>query len=479
MKVKKYMVKNISEAMEQIRNDFGDDAYILDTKKIKKGGFLGIGGQKFVEVTVLSEEEKNSSTNQNYNSSSDSIYSMNDMVQRNKRLNERINNNKHEKTNNKKNSYSDSLNKNTEGNKFDVKENDDMQSLLELINSQREVSKNIDEEAKSFYDSRGNTENQNSLINKKNKNEEKPKMMPLNSNTNFNENTKEKKPNNNEDNNQGIYEIKSLINKLNNKINSGNEYALELKDNLKDSGISKNIIDEIFSELDSENITENWKSDVSLLNKIKNILIKDIKITNEEIPDGKIMLVGPTGIGKTTTLAKMAAIIKRNNKKVAIVTIDTYRIAAADQLKIYADIMGIPAHVCYTPKDLKLTIESLRDMDVILIDTAGRSHKNDLQLGELKVFIDTVMPDKKILVCSSNVKTKDLINIYEKFSISNPDSLIFTKLDETSSTGQIISLSKYTNLPVEFITTGQKVPDDIEKPDYERLVSDVIKEVVQ
>jgi flagellar biosynthesis protein FlhF len=118
-------------------------------------------------------------------------------------------------------------------------------------------------------------------------------------------------------------------------------------------------------------------------------------------------------------------------------------------------------------------------MDVILIDTAGRSHKNDLQLGELKVFIDTVKPDKKILVCSSNVKTKDLIDIYKKFSISNPNSLIFTKLDETSSVGQIISLSKFTNLPVDYITTGQKVPDDIEKPDYDKLVSEVIKEVVQ
>ncbi len=479
MKVKKYMVKNISEAMEQIRHDFGDDAYILDTKKIKKGGFLGIGGEKFVEVTVLSEEEKkSSSSNQNYNSSSNSIYSMNDMVQRNKRLNERIDSNK-QSNNSQKNTYENSNNSYTEGNKFDVKENDDMQSLLELINSQREVSKNIDEEAKNFYDSKNQMPNQKKSYEAEDQQKQKPKMMPLNSNTNYDEKKQPEKTSSNKDNNQSMDEIKNLINKLNNKINSGNESALELRDNLKDSGLSKNIIDEIFSELDSENITENWKSDVNLLNRIKNILIKDINITNEEIPDGKIMLVGPTGIGKTTTLAKMAAIIKRNNKKVAIVTIDTYRIAAADQLKIYADIMGIPAHVCYTPKDLKLTIESLRDMDVILIDTAGRSHKNDLQLGELKVFIDTVTPDKKILVCSSNVKTKDLIDIYEKFSISNPDSLIFTKLDETSSTGQIISLSKYTNLPVEFITTGQKVPDDIEKPDYERLASEVIKEVVQ
>lgn len=461
MKVKKYMVKNISEAMEQIRNDFGDDAYILDTKKIKKGGFLGIGGQKFVEVTVLSEEEKKSQNNNNYNSSPNSIYSMNDMVQRNKRLNDRIN-----KTKNNDQNYN-------EKNKLDIKENDDMQSLLELINSQREVSKNIDEEAKSFYENKySSTKKEENNIENSKAIENKPRMMPLNppnDKNNYHENTS----------NQSIDEIKSLINKLNNKINSGNEYIIELKENLIDSGLSKYIIDEIIDELDSEKINENWKSDVTLLNKIKNILIKDIKIDNEDILKGKIMLLGPTGIGKTTTLAKMAAIIKRNNKKVAIVTIDTYRIAAADQLKIYADIMGIPAHVCYTPKDLKLTIESLKEMDVILIDTAGRSHKNDLQLGELKVFIDTVLPDKKILVCSSNVKTKDLISIYEKFSIANPNSLIFTKLDETSSTGQIISLSKYTNLPVEYITTGQKVPDDIEKPDYDKLVSEVIKEVVQ
>jgi flagellar biosynthesis protein FlhF len=465
MKVKKYMVKNISEAMEQIRNDFGDDAYILDTKKIKKGGFLGIGGEKFFEVTVLSEEEKKQQETNNYNPSSNSVYSMNDMVNRNKRLNERISSNK----------SSNKIDQNS-GEKLDIKENNDMQSLLELINSQREVSKSIDEEAKNFYNNQQNNyQNIKSSYSQEEVKKESPRMLPFNSTNSQKKNDAKTKENSNEN----LDEIKSLINKLNNKINSGNEHISELKDNLKDSGLSKDIINEIIEELDSENITENWKSDVTLLNKIKNILMKNIKISNEDISQGKIMLVGPTGIGKTTTLAKMAAIIKRQNKKVAIVTIDTYRIAAADQLKIYADIMGIPAHVCYTPKDLQLTIDSLREMDAILIDTAGRSHKNDLQLGELKVFIDTVKPDKKILVCSSNVKTKDLIDIYKKFSISNPNSLIFTKLDETSSVGQIISLSKFTNLPVDYITTGQKVPDDIEKPDYDKLVSEVIKEVVQ
>jgi len=464
MKVKKYMVKNISEAMDQIRNDFGDDAYILDTKKVKKGGFFGFGGEKYVEVTVLSEKEKNKKDNDNYTSQSNSIYSMNDMVNRNKRLNDRINSNK--------NGNSD---QNT-GEKLDIKENDDMQSLLELINSQREVSKSIDEEAKSFYNNQKNNY-QSINYDQERQEREKTKKMPSGYSNQSLERKKidEKKDNSNEN----LDEIKNLINKLNNKINSGNEFVSELKDNLKESGLSKDIVNEIMEEVDSENITENWKSDVTLLNKIKNILMKDIQINKEENLQGKIMLVGPTGIGKTTTLAKIAAIIKRKNKKVAIVTIDTYRIAAADQLKIYADIMGIPAYVCYTPKDLQLTIESLREMDTILIDTAGRSHKNDLQLGELKVFMDTVNPDKKILVCSSNVNTNDLIDIYEKFSISNPNSLIFTKLDETSSFGQIISLSKYTNLPVDYITTGQKVPDDIEKPDYDKLVSEVIKGVVK
>ncbi|SDC25178.1 flagellar biosynthesis protein FlhF [Geotoga petraea] len=464
MKVKKYMVKNISEAMDQIRNDFGDDAYILDTKKVKKGGFFGFGGEKYVEVTVLSEKEKNKKDNDNYTSQSNSIYSMNDMVNRNKRLNDRINSNK--------NGNSD---QNT-GEKLDIKENEDMQSLLELINSQREVSKSIDEEAKSFYNNQKN--NYQSI--KYDQEKQKKEITKKSPSGYSNQSLERKKIDEKKDNsNENLDEIKNLINKLNNKINSGNEFVSELKDNLKESGLSKDIVNEIMEEVDSENITENWKSDVTLLNKIKNILMKDIQINKEENLQGKIMLVGPTGIGKTTTLAKIAAIIKRKNKKVAIVTIDTYRIAAADQLKIYADIMGIPAYVCYTPKDLQLTIESLREMDTILIDTAGRSHKNDLQLGELKAFMDTVNPDKKILVCSSNVNTNDLIDIYEKFSISNPNSLIFTKLDETSSFGQIISLSKYTNLPVDYITTGQKVPDDIEKPDYDKLVSEVIKGVVK
>jgi flagellar biosynthesis protein FlhF len=106
--------------------------------------------------------------------------------------------------------------------------------------------------------------------------------------------------------------------------------------------------------------------------------------------------------------------------------------------------------------------------DAVLIDTAGRSHKNDLHLGELKVYIDTANPEERVLIMAANTRTQDLINIVENFGIVKPSSLIFTKIDETSFYGQIFSVAKKTDLAISYITTGQKVPDDINviEPEY-------------
>jgi flagellar biosynthesis protein FlhF len=446
MKVKKYMVKNISEAMEQIRGDFGDDAYILDTKKIKKGGFLGIGSKKYVEVTVLSEkaEEKNKNFQNEYiTNNANEIYSLNNMVERNKRLNQRI-----EKEKNKQ--------------VQDTEEPTLAQELLELIDSQREVSRTIDKDAELFYKNKQN----NNFDDQLKKQEKILKSENNNPNNDLHINSKD----------NDLEEIKKMISQLNKNMNKNNNFFQEVRDILIKNDFSDKIVEMIYDEIQDLEINENWREDNNFILKIKNILMKNIIISEKDL-EGKVMLIGPTGIGKTTTLAKLAAISKKDNKKVAIVTIDTYRIAAADQLKIYADIMGIPAHVCYTPMDLKTTLESLVDYDTILIDTAGRSHKNDIQLGELKVFIDTVKPDFKILAISSNIKTIDAINIYEKFSIASPNALIFTKKDETSTIGQYFSLINYSKLPLLYITNGQKVPDDIKKPNISELIQEVLEEV--
>ncbi len=189
--------------------------------------------------------------------------------------------------------------------------------------------------------------------------------------------------------------------------------------------------------------------------------------------DGKtrvVALIGPTGVGKTTTIAKLAADLKlRQNKKVALITIDTYRIGAVDQLRMYAQIIGVPIHVVLTPADLKRTVDSLQDMDVVLIDTAGRSQKDHAKINELRAFLDAVGPHELHLVLSTNCHHSHMLSAAEEFKKLGVDRIILTKLDEAISFGVVLSVFKKIDASLSYITTGQDVPDDIEVGNPRRL----------
>jgi len=176
-----------------------------------------------------------------------------------------------------------------------------------------------------------------------------------------------------------------------------------------------------------------------------------------------VALIGPTGVGKTTTIAKLAAKLKLDeNRKVGLITIDTYRIAAVDQLKKYADIIGSPLKVVGSPDDLREAVASMRDCDFVLIDTAGRSPKDTLKLNELKTFLDAAAPQEVHLVLSTVVSRECMELAIEKFSAVRLDKLIFTKLDESRHVGTILSVVRSVRKPLSYVTTGQDVPDDIE-----------------
>jgi len=177
-----------------------------------------------------------------------------------------------------------------------------------------------------------------------------------------------------------------------------------------------------------------------------------------------VTLIGPTGVGKTTSIAKIAANLKlRSNKKVGLITIDTYRIGAIDQLRMYAQIIDVPLKVVLTPTELKETIESMRDsLDVILIDTAGRSQNDELKIKELKTFIDAAAPDEVHLVLAGTANHSHLLSAADKFKSIGYDRLIFTKLDEVISFGVVLSVLRKVDASISYITTGQDVPDDIE-----------------
>jgi len=188
-------------------------------------------------------------------------------------------------------------------------------------------------------------------------------------------------------------------------------------------------------------------------------------------------LVGPTGVGKTTTIAKLAADFAINSQKsIALITSDTYRIAAVEQLKTVGDIIGIPVDVVFTPQSMKNSIITHLDKDLIFIDTAGRSHKNALQMGELKGFLDAAEPDEIFLVLSATTKYKDMIDIVKSFEKINFSRIIFTKLDETSTYGPILSTIQKSKKHLAYFTTGQSVPDDIEIADQNKIAQLILRD---
>ena len=183
-----------------------------------------------------------------------------------------------------------------------------------------------------------------------------------------------------------------------------------------------------------------------------------------------IALIGPTGVGKTTTLAKLAAAYKlREKRNVALITIDTYRIAAVEQLRSYADIIGVPLHVAQSPLELKQAMNRCRGCDVVLIDTAGRSQRDDAKLSELRSFLDAADPHEVHLVLASTATQRVLEEAIERFSAIRTDRIIFTKLDEAVSFGVVVNIIQQVNKRLSFITTGQDVPNDIERGEGSRL----------
>jgi flagellar biosynthesis protein FlhF len=183
-----------------------------------------------------------------------------------------------------------------------------------------------------------------------------------------------------------------------------------------------------------------------------------------------VALIGPTGVGKTTTIAKLAANLKFRQKiRVGLITIDTYRIAAIDQLRKYADIIGSPVRAVGTPEDLADAVRSMSDCQYILIDTAGRSPNDTLKLNELKTFLAAASPDEVHLVLSTTASQQCVELAVNRFGDVRVDKIIFTKLDEAAHVGVVLNVVRQVNKGLSYVTTGQDVPDDIEVGSGRRL----------
>ncbi|PKL91624.1 MAG: flagellar biosynthesis protein FlhF [Candidatus Goldiibacteriota bacterium HGW-Goldbacteria-1] len=240
---------------------------------------------------------------------------------------------------------------------------------------------------------------------------------------------------------------------------------------LLDNGVEENLVfrtlQTINSQLSDAQINNKQYIDNYLLDYLSG-MIKVSGPFKTAVGTPKIIsFIGPTGVGKTTTLAKLAAKYALvENKKVVLVSADTYRIAAEAQLKKYGEIMGIPVEIVLTPADFKKVINKHMDKDIIFFDTAGRSPRNKKQLMELKEFMEVYSPMETHLVVSAVTKYYDALSIINNFGMVPIHRILFTKLDETKNYGMLLNLSVGSGgIPVSYLTVGQTVPDDIEVAD--------------
>ncbi|MEX2187811.1 MAG: flagellar biosynthesis protein FlhF [Pirellulales bacterium] len=183
-----------------------------------------------------------------------------------------------------------------------------------------------------------------------------------------------------------------------------------------------------------------------------------------------VALVGPTGVGKTTTIAKLAANFRLREKcRVGLITVDTYRIAAVEQLRTYADIMDLPMEVVSTPREMRQAVARLSAVDVVFMDTAGRSPRDELKIQELKTMLAEAAPNDVYLVLSSAASAASLARTAEQFSAVGTTALVLTKLDEATGIGNLLPLLRSSQLPLSYLTDGQNVPDDIRLADQRRI----------
>lgn len=249
---------------------------------------------------------------------------------------------------------------------------------------------------------------------------------------------------------------------------------------LVDNEVNEKYVNQIMDEV--EKLISPGKSvDSILANVYQKLILRFGQPRTIELSGRKprvIFFVGPTGVGKTTTIAKIASRCKmERDRKVAFITADTYRIAATEQLRVYANILDAPMEIVYEVEELNNAVKKMASYDLIFVDTAGFSHKNGAQKEDIKRLIqglDTAFEREVHLVLSATTKYPDLLEIVDTYREITEFKIIFTKLDETSCYGNMLNVRLYSNADLSYATTGQNVPDDLEVFDSQKIVKQLL-----
>lgn len=399
MRIKKYTAKDIREALQIIKGDLGPDAIIISSKKVRGRGVRAVLGPSQIEVTAAVEDNLEKGLAK---------------------------------------SAEIKLEKNAE------KERENDNSLTKPYNIYRPApSISLNE---GFHERAPH------------KNERGGESGVANHSAHFADYEKLHRE---------LGELKTLLKGLQLRNGIESDYFGQLKKALQKTELNDSVIKKLIADLKNNGSLEGellagLKGSAG--GEVKKSIIRLLEPLYKNIEQGAIMaFIGPTGVGKTTTLAKLVAQFALfRNKKAALLTIDTYRIGAVEQLKTYSEIIGVPLNVVNTPEELKDTLQRHRDKEAIFIDTAGRSAKNKEQVLELQRFIDMIPGRRDIfLTLSATTKGKDLSKIIEEYRRLKFNKLIITKIDETLNLGCIVNVADQAGMPVVYVTNGQNVPEDI------------------
>ncbi|MBN8597047.1 MAG: flagellar biosynthesis protein FlhF [Planctomycetes bacterium] len=251
-----------------------------------------------------------------------------------------------------------------------------------------------------------------------------------------------------------------------------------LTDRLVSATLASELVGEVRDALDQSELDDESVVRSMLLTR----LAARIRVTGGLTPPPStagtlvIGVVGPTGVGKTTTIAKIAATYKlRHGKRVGLITCDTYRIAAVDQLRTYANIIGLPLKVALTPMEVTSAKAQLADCDVLLVDTPGRAPSDQKRLDELRRFVDAAAPRETHLALAACAAEGVMRSAARAFGKLGPDRVLLTKVDEADTLGPAFNVLSELNLPLACVTTGQEVPDDMEGASAERFARWVLE----
>ncbi|HEY2494709.1 MAG TPA: flagellar biosynthesis protein FlhF [Paenibacillus sp.] len=441
MRVKRYVVDNMPEAMLQIRNDLGSNAVMLSTKEIKVGGFLGMFRKKRIEVMAAVENEGQTQPNnsaklprpvkQNVPNKATSEVAVTTSTVPSLAVPRRAVPEAYRRT-------TDTLNAGMKGDPATKEDNVDFtiaksvaasiaiadvpanpQHPVEDLQSQPEPShKTLVGDEQLLQEVR----------------EMKLWMAKMSRQSTLNQ--------------QLPAPLQSLQDQL-----IQQEVDPELRDKWLEEAMEK--WEQSGKSMDEQQIKQYIRDKLSsfLSDHLGGGIGQDTKI---------VYIAGPTGVGKTTTIAKLAAEqLFRYQRKVGFITSDTYRISAVEQLRTYASILNVPLEVVQSPGDMQRAMQRLDYCDLILMDTAGRNYRNEMLVSELQSLLSPVGNSETYLVLSLTSKSQDMIQITEHFSKYGLDKIIFTKQDETSSYGSILNLLHHYPLHLSYLTNGQNVPDDL------------------